>query len=103
MKANPVASVKGRLLALAGGEDFQRTLTRYAAERLLFRLGASAVRERFALKGASLLTVWLPDPYRGTKDVDLLAFGDPSDESLREVLEAVCAVSSWWGLKTRPP
>jgi hypothetical protein len=39
-----------------------------------------------------LLTVWLPDPYRGTKDVDLLAFGDPSDESLREVLEAVCAV-----------
>ena len=33
MKANPAASVKARLLALAGGEDFQRTLTRYAAER----------------------------------------------------------------------
>jgi hypothetical protein len=92
MKANPAASVRARLLALAGGEDFQRTLTRYAAERLLFRLGASAVRERFALKGASLLTVWMPDPYRATRDVDLLASCDPSDEGLREVLEAICAV-----------
>lgn len=92
MKANPAASVKARLLALAGGEDFQRTLTRYAAERLLYRLGASAVRERFALKGASLLAVWLPDPYRGTKDVDLLATGDPSEDILRGVLEAICAV-----------
>lgn len=92
MKANPAASVKAQLLALAGGEDFQRTLTRYAAERLLFRLGASAVRERFALKGASLLAVWMPDPYRGTKDVDLLASGDPSDASIRALLEAICAV-----------
>ena len=92
MKANPAASVKARLLALAGGENFQRTLTRFAAERLLFRLGASAVRERFALKGASLLTVWMHDPYRGTKDVDLLASGDPSDASLRALLNSVCAV-----------
>ncbi len=92
MKANPAASVKARLLALAGGEDFQLTLTRYAAERLLYRLGASAVRERFALKGASLLAVWMPDPYRGTKDVDLLASGDPSDASIRALLESVCAV-----------
>jgi hypothetical protein len=84
--------VKGRLLAKAGGEAFQRTLARFAAERLLYRLGASAVRERFGLKGASLLTVWLADPYRGTKDVDLLASGDPNDESLRGVLEAICAV-----------
>lgn len=92
MKANPAASVRERLLALAGGEDFQRTLTRYAAERLLYRLGASTVRERFALKGASLLTVWLPDPYRGTKDVDLLASGDPSDASIRALLDSICAV-----------
>jgi hypothetical protein len=92
MKANPAASVKARLLALAGGEDFQRTLTRYAAERLLYRLGASAVRERFALKGANLLAVWLPDPYRGTKDVDLLASGDPSDASIRALLDSICSV-----------
>jgi hypothetical protein len=85
--------VKARLLALAGGEDFQRTLTRYAAERLHFRLAASAVRERFALKGASLLAVWMPDPYRGTKDVDLLASGDPSDASIRAFLDSVCAVT----------
>jgi hypothetical protein len=92
MKANPTASVKARLLALAGGEDFQRSLNRYAAERWLYRLGASAMRERFALKGASLLMVWMPDPYRGTKDVDLLASGDPSDASIRALLDSVCAV-----------
>ena len=92
MKANPAASVKARLLALAGGENFQRSLTRYTAERRLYRLGASAMRERFALKGASLLTVWMPDPYRGTKDVDLLASGDPSDASIRALLDSVCAV-----------
>jgi hypothetical protein len=37
------ASIHGRLLDLAkrNGEEFERTLTRYAAERLLYRLGAT--------------------------------------------------------------
>lgn len=50
------ASVRARLLERARAEqsDFQVLLTRYALERLLFRLSASAHREQFILKGAML-------------------------------------------------
>jgi hypothetical protein len=39
-KKNPAASARDRLLALARqrGEDFQRVLTRYDLERLLYSL-----------------------------------------------------------------
>lgn len=94
MTADPAASVRQRLLnqARASGEEFERTLVRFAAERLLFRLGASPARERCILKGASLLTVWLPDPYRATRDVDVLALGFQDDADIRALLEEVCAV-----------
>lgn len=89
------ASVKARLLAQAhsAGEEFERTLARYAAERLLYRLGASAARERCLLKGASLLSIWLSDPYRATRDVDVLASGDSSDEAVRALLEIMCDIA----------
>lgn len=95
MSPNIPASVKARLLngAKARGEEFERTLTRYAAERLLYRLGASEARESCLLKGASLLSVWLSDPYRVTRDVDVLAFGPAEDEWVRGLLETMCAVS----------
>jgi hypothetical protein len=90
-----VASVRARLLnqARAQREEFERTLVRYAGERLLYRLGASAVRERCILKGASLLTVWMRDPIRATRDVDVLAFGSPDDDSIRALVEVICAVA----------
>ena len=83
-----------RLLALprAQGEEFERTLVRYTSERLLYRLGMSTVRERCILKGASLLTLWMRDPYRATRDVDVLAFGPTDDAAIRGLLEAICAV-----------
>lgn len=88
------ASVKARLLARAKAEreEFERTLTRFAAERLLYRLGASPARQRCLLKGASLLSVWLPDPYRTTRDVDVLAFGASDDGAIRALIEEICAV-----------
>ena len=63
MSPDVAASVRARLLNLAkqSGEEFERTLVRFAAERLLYRLGASAARDRCLLKGASLLAVWLPE------------------------------------------
>jgi hypothetical protein len=96
MSPNVAASVKVRLLARAKaeGEEFERTLTRFGAERLLYRLGASDVRDRCLLKGASLLSVWLPDPYRVTRDVDLLAFGAADEASVRALIEAICDVPS---------
>lgn len=71
------ASVRARLLNLAKaqGEEFERTLVRYARERLLFRLGKLPARDRCVLKGACLLAVWMKDPYRATREVDFLSFG----------------------------
>jgi hypothetical protein len=73
-------------------EEFERTLTRFAAERLLFRLGASSARGRCILKGASLLTVWLPDPYRATRDIDVLLSGQTDDAAIRLLVEEICTV-----------
>jgi hypothetical protein len=88
------ASVRARLLnkARTTGEEFELTLTRFATERLLYRLGVSAARDRCLLKGASLLAVWLTDPYRATRDVDLLASGAADDEAIRRLVAEVCAV-----------
>ncbi len=71
---NMGASVRARLLNLAqkSGTDFQLLLTRYVLERLLYRLSISPYREEFILKGAMLNAVWLVDPYRATRDLDLL-------------------------------
>lgn len=95
MTPDVAASVRARLLnqARQRGEEFERTLARFAGERLLFRLGASAARDRCILKGASLLTVWLPDPYRATRDIDVLASGPTDDDAIRSLIAAVCAVA----------
>lgn len=94
MSADIAASIRARLLAQARarGEEFERTLARFAAERFLFRLGASAARERCLLKGASLLTLWLPDPYRATRDVDILASGAADEGAIRALVREVCDV-----------
>ncbi len=93
MSPDVAASVKARLLAQAKAqrEEFERTLVRYAAERLLYRLGVSPARERCILKGASLLTAWMPDPYRATRDVDVLSFGSPDAAAIRALVEEICA------------
>lgn len=94
MSRDVAASVRARLLnkARGTGEEFELTLTRFASERLLFRLGASAARDRCLLKGASLLSVWLADPYRATRDVDLLASGAADHGAIRRLVVEVCAV-----------
>jgi predicted nucleotidyltransferase component of viral defense system len=83
------ASVRARLLQLAKkqGEDFQLVLTRYANERLLYRLAQSSHSTSFVLKGAALFLLWSDKPHRPTRDIDLLGFGDPSIDRVRAVLE----------------
>lgn len=85
------ASVRGRLHAHARqcGEDFQRTLVRYANERFLARLAASRLSKQFVLKGAMLFTVWGQQAHRATRDVDLLGFGPSEPESVLEALKEV--------------
>jgi predicted nucleotidyltransferase component of viral defense system len=88
------ASVRQRLLNLAKnrGEEFQRILTRYALERLLYRLSVSEERDRFLLKGALLFAVWIPQDNRPTKDLDLLGCGDPSRATLEAVFRDLCLI-----------
>jgi len=93
-KANLAASVAARLLnrARERGEDYQTLLSSYCLERFLYRLGRSALRDRFVLKGAMLLRVWSDQPYRATRDLDLLRRGDGSFEAIRRDLATICAV-----------
>lgn len=87
------ASVRARLLdrARAGRSDFQILLTRYALERLLYRLSASPHRDRFILKRAMLFVTWVADPFRPTRDLDLLGHGDSDAEAIGETFRAICA------------
>ena len=90
---NVGASVRQRLLNLAraSGQPLELLLTRYALERLLHRLSISPHRHRFVLKGALLLTTWFEAPHRATRDLDLLGFGDPSDDALLTVFREIMA------------
>lgn len=56
-----------RLLSLARqtNQPFDVLLTRFVQERLLYRLSLSRHVDRFVLKGAILLTTWLPETARG--------------------------------------
>ena len=89
------ASVRTRLLDRARAEqsDFQILLTRYALERLLYRLSVSPERDRFVLKGAMLFVTWVADPYRPTRDLDLLGHGVSDVQALAEVFRAICALT----------
>lgn len=87
------ASVRARLLDRARAErsDFQILLTRYALERLLYRLSVSPHRDRFILKGAMLFVTWVDDPFRPTRDLDLLGHGDSDAEAIAETFRGICA------------
>jgi hypothetical protein len=85
-------SVRARLLQRSRDErtDFQVLLTRYALERLLYRLSQSAHRRRFVLKGAMLFATWVEAPFRPTRDLDLLGYGENSPEATREAFREIC-------------
>ncbi|HKX45828.1 MAG TPA: nucleotidyl transferase AbiEii/AbiGii toxin family protein [Planctomycetota bacterium] len=68
-------------------------LARYAAERLLYRLSRSPHAERFVLKGALMLLVWLGETIRPTRDADLLGFGDLDPDSIRRTFSELCALA----------
>jgi hypothetical protein len=74
------------------GVDPNLVLTRFASERLLYRLSRSRHADRFVLKGALLLLVWLGETFRSTRDVDLLGFGDLSDGALATIFGEICAI-----------
>ena len=93
-KRNMGASVRARLLTLAKErkQPNDLLLTRYALERLLYRLSTTKHRERFILKGAMLMTTWFDQPFRPTRDLDLLGSGDPDPQAMLAVFREICAI-----------
>ncbi|MCR9279337.1 MAG: nucleotidyl transferase AbiEii/AbiGii toxin family protein [Pseudomonadaceae bacterium] len=93
---NVGASVRARLqnLSREAEKSFDLILTRYVLERLLYRLSTSVYADRFVLKGAMLLTIWLPDPHRATRDLDLLGFGDPNPEAMLAAFKEILAIDA---------
>jgi len=91
---NLAKSVKDRLLNLARAEGkvFDVVLVRFALERLLYRLSLSAHRDRFVLKGGMLVTVWLDDDNRVTRDADFLGHGDADADRLVADFQEIMSV-----------
>ena len=87
-------SVHTRLVrhAKSLGVDVGLILNRFATERLLYRLSRSLHVERFVLKGALLMLVWLGEMVRPTRDADLLGFGELSDETLVKIFRDLCVM-----------
>lgn len=90
------ASIRQRLINLSRETDqgFELLLTRYAIERLLYRLSISPHRDRFVLKGAMLVTTWFDNPHRPTRDVDFLGFGDPDPAKLVAAFQEICSMAA---------
>ncbi len=88
-------SIRARLLnrARAEGVEFQQMLTRFALERLLYRLGISDHRDQFLLKGALLFNLWYSKIHRPTRDVDFLGFGPEDLPRIEAVFRDLCKIS----------
>lgn len=91
---NMGASVRDRLLNKARAEnlDYNLLLTRYALERILYRLSISEQRDQYLLKGALLFDLWFDVPHRPTHDADFLGFGSPEIPSIEAVFQGICRI-----------
>jgi predicted nucleotidyltransferase component of viral defense system len=95
------ASVRARLLRISKekSQNFELILTRYAVERFLYRLSQSRHADRFVLKGAMLLMTWFDEPFRATRDLDLLGYGDPSPETVLAIFKDILGADGHDGIR----
>ncbi len=93
---NPAASIRARLLehAKQHGDDYQRVLTRYTIERLLYRLSQTEAAEHYVLKGAMLFVTWPEHVFRPTGDLDLLGQGDPDPAVIAALFRHICEIKA---------
>lgn len=93
---NIAASVRARLLnrARETQQDFNLVLTRYAIERLLYRISISKHADQFLLKGALLFDLWFDIPHRPTRDADFLGFGSAELPHIEGVFKELCTLDT---------
>ena len=101
---NISASVRDRLLNKARTEklDFNLLLTRYALERMLYRLSISKQRDQFLLKGALLFDLWFDVPHRPTHDADFLGFGSAEIPHIEATFRDICRIEVEDGIAFQP-
>ena len=104
MTSNLPASIRARLkqTAAATNADFNLVLTRYALERLLYRLSVSQHASMFVLKGALLFHVWYDAPHRPTRDADLLGFGSDDVPTMEAVFREIASIAADDGIVFDP-
>ncbi len=97
---NVAASVRARLLnrARETKQDFNLVLTRYAIERLLYRISISNHADQFLLKGALLFDLWFDIPHRPTRDADFLGFGSAELPHIEGIFREICAIETHDGV-----
>lgn len=97
---NVAASVRARLLnrARETGQDFSLVLTRYAIERLLYRISVSKHADQFVLKGALLFDLWFDIPHRPTRDADLLGFCSSEVPLIESIFKDICTIETTDGV-----
>lgn len=88
------ASIRARLLNRAknNNSDYGLLLTKYALERILYRLSISEWSDTFLLKGALLFDLWFDQPHRPTRDIDLLGFGPSEVNDVAAVFRNICVI-----------
>lgn len=84
---NVAFSVRAKLLNLSRveGVPLNALMEQYATGQFLYRLAQSEHRERFIVKGAQLFRIWGAENHRPTRDLDLLGYGDPTQEAIQMV------------------
>jgi len=88
------APIRARLLNRAknNNSDYGLLLTKYALERILYRLSISEWSDTFLLKGALLFDLWFDQPHRPTRDIDLLGFGPSEVNDVAAVFRNICVI-----------
>ncbi|HNQ03868.1 MAG TPA: nucleotidyl transferase AbiEii/AbiGii toxin family protein [Thiobacillaceae bacterium] len=97
-------SIRNRLLNKARSEklDYNLLLTRYALERMLYRLSISGQRDQFLLKGALLFDLWFDVPHRPTHDADFLGFGSAEISHVEALFRDICRIEVEDGIVFQP-
>lgn len=91
-QTNLESSIQARLLnySRVNKREYGQVLTKFALERLLYRLSQSKHSDKFLLKGALLFDLWFDVPLRSTRDIDLLGFGLAELPHVVGVFEDLC-------------
>lgn len=101
---NMAASVRARLLNRAREikQDFNLVLTRYAIERLLYRISVSQHADQFLRKAALLFELWFDIPHRPTRGADFLGFGSAELPHTETVFREICTIETRDGVAFQP-